>query len=107
MIDIVGLDIEINRGDSAGLTFHFEGDDVPANGTTVLFQVRPAVHYKYSVLEKEAPIVDSVADITFLPEDTSNMKTGEYYWNAVVQYYDGSEPWTLLRDWPRFTVLPG
>ena len=50
MIDIVGLDIEINRGDSAGLTFHFEGDDVPANGTTMLFQVRPAVNYKYSVL---------------------------------------------------------
>ena len=107
MIDIVGLDIEINRGDSAGLTFHFEGDDVPANGTTMLFQVRPAVNYKYSVLEKEAVILMSTADISFLPEDTMSLKTGEYFWNACIQYSDGSEPWTLLRDWPHFTVLPG
>ena len=107
MINIVGLDVEINRGDWAGLTFHFEGDDVPENGTTVLFQVRPAINYKHTVLEKEAPVVESIADISFLPEDTADLKTGEYFWNACIQYSDGSEPWTLLRDWPRFTVLPG
>lgn len=107
MINIVGLDIEINRGDWAGLTFHFEGDDVPVNGTTVLFQVRPAVHYKYSVLEKEAQVLDSTAVIDFLPDDTIGLKPGEYYWNARIQYSDGSEPWTILRDWPHFTVLPG
>ena len=107
MINIVGLDIEINRGDSAGLTFHFEGDDVPEDGTTVLFQVRPAVNYKYSVLEKETTVFNSAADVSFLPEDTSNLKIGEYYWNACVQYFDGEEPWTILRDWPRFTVFPG
>jgi len=107
MLNIVGLDIEINRGNVAGLTFHFEGDDIPTDGTTVLFQVRPAANYDYSILEKTVTVSESAVDINFLPADTAAIKPGEYYWNACVQYAEGAEPWTLMRDWARFIVLPG
>lgn len=107
MMDIVGLDIEINRGNAAGLTIHFEGDDAPADGTIVVFQVRTVDYTNCTVFEKEIPVYDHMMTIDFLPEDTENMKAGEYYWNACIQYASGEEPWTLMRDWAKFTILPG
>ena len=107
MLNIVGLDIEINRGNSAGLTFHFEGEDAPPDGTKVLFQVKQAVNYSIVLLEKEVTVARNAVDINFLPEDTENLKPGQYYWNACIQYTDGLEPWTIMRDWAGFTVLPG
>ena len=106
MLNIVGLDIEINRGNAAGLTFHFEGDDVPTDGTIVQFQVKPAVNYDYVALIKEAAVLNSSVDISFLPEDTAEMKPGTYYWNACIQYTEGLEPWTVMRDWAEFRILP-
>lgn len=107
MLNAVGLDIEINRGNAAGLTFHFEGDDTPQDGTAVLFQVRPVSQYAITAFEKEVLVHDGQIDIEFLPADTENLKPGDYCWNACIQYSDGAEPWTLLRDWARFSVLPG
>lgn len=107
MLNIVGLDIEINRGNAAGLTFHFEGDDAPEDGTMVLFQVRPADQYDYSVIEKEVEVSGNEIEITFLPEDTINLKPGDYYWNACIKYLSGHEPWTVMRNWQRFSILPG
>ena len=107
MMNIVGLDIEINRGNSAGLTFHFEGDDAPSDGTTIRFQVKPAVNYDYVSLTKEAIVTESSVTISFLPEDTQELKPGIYYWNACIQYMNGLEPWTVMRDWAQFRVLPG
>ena len=107
MMNIVGLDIEINRGNAAGLTLHFAGEDVPLDGTIVKFEVRDADYYNLTMFEKEIPIHDQMITIDFLPEDTNNIKPGEYYWNACIQYADGEEPWTLMRDWAKFIVLPG
>ena len=107
MLNIIGLDIEINRGNAAGLTFHFDGDDAPENGTHVLFQVRPAVGYNYSVIEKDVEVSENKIEITFLPNDTAGLKPGDYYWNACIQYLSGHEPWTVMRNWQRFTILPG
>ena len=107
MLNITGLDIEINRGNAAGLTFHFDGDDAPEDGTIVLFQVRPADQYDYSVIEKEVTVSERKIEITFLPEDTADLKPGDYYWNACIQYLAGEEPWTVMRNWQRFSILPG
>lgn len=107
MLNITGLDIEINRGNAAGLTFHFEGDDIPADGTTILFQVRPATQYDYTVLEKESTVENKTVEISFEPNDTINLKPGQYYWNACIQYTGGLEPWTIMRDWAGFRILPG
>lgn len=107
MMDIIGLDIEINRGNAAGLTIHLEGEDVPSDGTTVVFQVRPADYYNCTVIEKQIIVEDGMIKIDFLPEDTESLKPGSYYWNACILYSDGEEPWTLMRDWAGFEVLPG
>lgn len=107
MLNIVGLDIEINRGNAAGLTFHFEGEDIPSDGTKVLFQVRPADQYNYSVIEKEVTVSSGSVEISFLPEDTAELEPRDYYWNACIQYMNGLEPWTIMSSWQRFTVLPG
>ena len=107
MIDLVGLDIEINRGNAAGLTFHFEGEDVPKDGTSVVFMVRPARKYDYAIVKKEVPVVDASVTISFLPEDTNALEPGDYYWNACIQYANGLEPWTILKNWASFRILPG
>lgn len=106
MLNTVGRDIEINRGNAAGLTFYFEGDDVPQDGVAVLFQVKVQASDRYALIEKEIQVHDGEIDIDFLPKDTANMQAGEYYWNACIQYSEGAEPWTVMRDWARFIVLP-
>ena len=106
MLNVNDLDIEINRGDAAGLTFVFDGEDAPEDGTKVIFQVRPADRDPWTVLQKEAEVVDGKIEIAFLPEDTADLKLDKYYWNACIQYLDGLEPWTVMRDWQKFIVLP-
>lgn len=106
MLNTNGLNIGITRGDAAGLAFHFEGDDIPQDGATVLFQVRPYVLGDYTVLEKTLIVDDGGCELSFLPEDTERMKPGEYYWNIRVLYSNGTEPWTVLPQWAIFTVLP-
>ena len=107
MMNIVGLDIEINRGNAAGLTFHFEGDDTPEDGTIVTFQVKPAYHYDLTVMEKESFVMNGCVDISFSSEDTANLKPGTYYWNVCIQFSGGADPWTVMRDWAEFRILPG
>lgn len=106
MLNTIGLDIEINRGNAAGLTFYLEGDDVPQNGVVVLFQVKMNIFDNRTLIEKEIPVHDKQIDIDFLPEDTANLDPGEYCWNACIQYSEGAEPWTVMRNWARFEVLP-
>lgn len=107
MLNIVGMDIELSRGNAAGITLSFTGEDAPGEGTKVLFIVRPAFNYDYNAIEKEADVENGAAEIGFAKEDTNDLKPGVYYWNACIQYTDGLEPWTVLRDWPEFRILPG
>lgn len=107
MFNVKELEIEINRGNAADLTLHFTGEDIPDDGTIVLFEVRPADQYNRAVIHKEVAVSNGEVDIIFLPEDTENLQIGDYYWNACIQYYDGHAPWTVMRDWQRFAVLPG
>ena len=107
MLNIIGLDIEINRGNAAGLTFHFDGDDVPADGTVVTLMVRPATNFEYNVIEKESTVQGSAVEFSFEPDDTAELTPKQYYWNACIQYTGGLEPWTIMRDWAGFRILPG
>ena len=107
MLNIIGLNIEINRGNAAGLTFHFDGDDKPADGTEVIFQVEPYDHKGEPIIEKTATVAEGAVTVDFVPGDTEEIEPGLYCWNACIQYDGGSEPWTVLRDWQRFSVLPG
>ena len=107
MLNIVDLNIEINRGNAAGLTFHFDGEDAPENGTEVIFYVEEYDHIGNPLIEKRATVNNNTVTIDFDPNDTKNIKPGLYCWNACIQYMAGTKPWTVLRDWPRFSVLPG
>lgn len=105
MFNIIGLYVEINRGNVAGLTFHFEGDDVPIDGTEVLFRVSRIEDKEDCLIEKRIAVEDGMINVDFLPEDTETIEPGLYCWNACIQYYDGTEPWTILRDWQQFHIL--
>lgn len=107
MLNIVGLYIEINRGNAAGLTFHFDGDDAPEDGTEVVFQVASRCNTGEPLIEKRAAVKEGKITISFVPEDTEKIEPGLYCWNACIQYADGAEPWTALRDWQQFQLLPG
>lgn len=106
MLNIVGLYIEINRGNAAGLTFHFDGDDAPVDGTEVIFQVASRCNTDEPLIEKRASVEEGKITISFVPEDTEQIEPGLYCWNACIQYADGAEPWTVLRDWQQFQILP-
>lgn len=107
MLNVIGCDIEINRGNAAGLTFRFEGEDKPEAGTTVIFQVKQHPESRVTIIEKELTVAENSITISIIPEDTNGLPTGNYSWNACIQYAGGAEPWTLMRNWARFTVLPG
>lgn len=107
MLNIVGLYIEINRGNAAGLTFHFEGEDAPEDGTEVVFQVASRCHTEEPLIEKRLTVEDGTITVSFVPEDTKQLAPGLYYWNACIQYENGEEPWTVLRDWQQLQILPG
>ena len=107
MLNIVGLYIEINRGNAAGLTFHFDGDDAPEDGTEVVFQVASYCNTDEPLIEKRAAVEEGKITISFVPGDTEQIDPGLYCWNACIQYADGAEPWTVLRDWQQFQLLPG
>lgn len=107
MLNIIGLHIEINRGNAAGLTFHFDGDDAPEDGTEVVFKVASRCNEDELLIEKRAAVEEGKITISFVPEDTEQIEPGLYYWNACIQYADGAEPWTVLRDWQQFQLLPG
>lgn len=109
MLNVIGLHIEINRGDAAGLTFHFNGDDAPEDGAEVIFKV---MNFNCNckgdaIIEKVSSVSDGEVVFSFTPEDTEEIEPGLYYWNACIQYMDGSEPWTILRDWQNFLILQG
>ena len=107
MLNIIGLHIEINRGDAAYLTFRFNGDDAPEDGTEVVFQVVNRCHTDDALIEKNIFVEDGRIHVSFVPEDTGELEPGLYHWNISVQYFDGKEPWTVLRDWQDFQILPG
>lgn len=107
MLNIIGLHIEINRGDAAGLTFRFNGEDTPEDGTVIIFQVIDRCHTDEALIEKNVVVEDRAIHVLFIPGDTEELEPGLYRWNIRIQYVDGEEPWTILRDWQDFQILPG
>ena len=99
------LDISIHQHNACGITLTLTGDDIPEDGTKVLFLVKRTPDYVNPVISKELTVHDSQIDINFSKEDTS-LPTGTYYWNACIQYSDGREPWTLLDDAAKLIILP-
>lgn len=106
MISFNGLDITINKENAAGLNFEFEGDDSPEDGVETLFVVKRTPGFSTpSIIEKAPMVMDSTVKID-LTKDDVDIAPGTYFWNIMILFDNGEEPWTLIQHWPTFKVVP-
>lgn len=106
MLDINGTDIEINKGNSAVFTITMTGDDVPADGTDILFVVRKSPHYETDLICKHLTAESGVLTVRIDPEDMDLIPANTYYWNLIIQYDAGESPWTISKKALKFIILP-
>ena len=106
MITIIGRTIKVHKNNTAGLTLHLTGDDIPPEGTLARFRVKKSPAYEIPLVEKIIPI-DENGNITIDIEedDTEYLDPGKYIWNIAI-LYDNEHPWTLLEPAPDFIILP-
>ena len=101
MIDITGCCISITRGDCQPFTITFTGDDVPEEGTEVLFTVKKSSGYHEPVIEKRIPIHDSMITVEIFNADTKNLPFGNYEWDIrFPNLYGEKEPYTPIDPQP-------
>lgn len=101
MICIEGKRITITRGDCQPFTITFTGEDVPEEGTVVLFTVKKSSGYSDPVIEKRIPIHDSMIEVEIHNADTKNLPFGEYEWDIrIPDLYGENEPYTPIHPQP-------
>ena len=104
MISIDGQHIKISRGDCQPFTITFTGDDVPEEGTEVLFTVKKSSGYSDPVIEKRIPIHDNVITVEIFNADTKDLPFGDYEWDIrIPNLYGEKEPYTPIEPQP-FTI---
>lgn len=106
MISADGLDISIHRGNVGYVTFCFEGEDTPDEGTIIEFMVKKSPSHIEPAIYKIAAVTDGEVTFIFEKEDTEHIVPAEYHWNLRILYTNGEEPWTVLEPASKFTVLP-
>lgn len=106
MLDITGTDIEINKGNSAVFTITMTGDDVPADGTEILFVVRKSPHHVNDLICKHLTADGGVITVQIEPDDFKNVPANTYYWNLIIQFDAGEAPWTISKRALKFILLP-
>lgn len=105
MIDIQGMNITVSRGDCSPFTITFTGEDVPDDGTEVLFTVKKTSMHENPVIEKRIPIVDHMVTVELKNADTKNLPFGEYEWDVrLPDLFGENEPWTPMKKPEKFTV---
>lgn len=101
MIDIKGMNITVSRGDCSPFTITFTGDDVPEDGTEVLFTVKKTSKHATPVIEKRIPILDHVVTIELTNADTKDLPFGEYEWDIrIPDLFGENEPYTPILPQP-------
>lgn len=104
MLEVNGLKISINRGDTGSITLTFTGQDVPEDGTKVKFVLQKTLDSEEPVWEKIITIVNAIAVISFETEDTDYPR-GDYIWCLRLLYANG-DVWTPMEKPQQFTILP-
>lgn len=101
MISIEGTRIAITRGDCQPFTITFTGEDVPEDGTEVLFTVKKSSGYPDPVIEKRIPIHDGMIEVEIRNADTKNLSFGEYEWDIrIPDLFGENEPYTPIYPQP-------
>ena len=94
---IEGTKISITRGDAGPVRFTFTGDDVPEDGTDILFTVKKNSEYDKALIEKRVPVQGGQMEIFFHNEDTRSLPFGNYEWDIrLPDYYGTKEPYTPM-----------
>lgn len=85
VIDTKTKAIAVTPGDSMYFTITLIGDDIPLDGTDVLFTVKEEVGGRPSVA-KHFAIQDGVVSIELVSSETRRMKPGKYAWDVRILY---------------------
>lgn len=101
MIDINGMSITVSRGDCSPFTITFTGDDVPEDGTEVLFTVKKTSKHATPLIEKRIPIVEGMITVELNNADTKDIPFGEYEWDIrLPDLFGKNEPYTPIAPQP-------
>lgn len=100
MLEIIGKDIKINRGDEVDLFFSFEKDP-PEDGTAIRFAVK-ATHSN-TVIKKET-VYENKQIHVHLSSNETDLNVQDYSYGLYIQYGDGNGYSPLAES--KFTVRP-
>lgn len=90
MLDINGLNIEIQRGDTGQFTLTFSGQDAPENGSVILVSLKKTVTSENAIWEKRLTVAENTVTVTLTSQDTNNLSFGQYWWDARILFRDGT-----------------
>ena len=102
MFAVDGADIYISRGDDASFDVVFTGEDVdpdgntvyyrvneiPEDGTPVLFSIKADTERPRCLVEKELKVYNGFVTIPLESKDTNYLPFGEYTWDIRLFYHD-------------------
>lgn len=105
MFNIDGYDIEVTRGDTAALLFHFNGREIPS-GTDAVFTIKKRPKDEECIVQKRVDASDGTATI-YLTSDDTNYAARTYFWDIRLQIPlegGGYETQTPM-EYAAFTIL--
>lgn len=105
MLEVTGLKISINRGDTGSITVTFTGQDVPPNGTRAKVSLQKTLDSEDVLWSKILTIADGRVTIPILSEDTDYSR-GNYLWVLRLLYENG-DVYTPMEKPQPFVILPG
>lgn len=88
-VDRITKEVKLSRGDTAILSFDFEGD-IPPDGTTCVITVKDHLVSKSGILTKSDSVRNAQVSFDFTEDDTKDLKFGTYYYDVRLFYADGS-----------------
>ena len=97
------LKIYMSRGDTGSITINFTGDDVPPDGTGVLFALQKTLDSDEILWEKRLTVTSGSVTIPLLSEDTDYPR-GRYYWCLRLLYANG-DIYTPIEKPQEFNIL--
>jgi len=106
VLRINGTTIEIHKGNAGTFTIKFTGSDIPADNDKIIFIVKKSPESSPYIIRKELYIQDNILTVNFDSKDTANLNVDIYYWNLIIEYDNGTSPWTVMRFPGRFIVTP-
>lgn len=96
--------IHVTRGDCAPFTITLTGEDVPEDGTEILFTVKKTSGHPTPVIEKTIELADGQITVLIQNEDTKELPFGDYEWDIrIPDMYGENEPYTPMKP-AKFSV---